>query len=552
MKGWLSLSIGLFLSIRIIQSTKKLKDSMSIRRYFTFYICIFSLLLIGSLQSCSEESDVDDRVTIGTENDGVYIGDLTTNTTTQDNYRRKVAVKKDKDEHVNLLIEFFPISEDENVNIALNDILASIEIYNGPVTLSAAQPQKIGEDEYTLTLDGSIIDKVLKFNAVLDPTTTTTTRSGQINIEFEGTLGEDLSSEALILGFELDSEYFIPNSSKIDSKDGGIRYCITKSATSNNLKSVLPIIRLSGGATISPTLDIPQDFSKPVTYVVTSQDKIFQKKYTITQLDRPEPFSFDNWIVANPLASHLESEYYTPNSQGGFSFNSNNSLYAPYMYLEATESTDPSVPVKPVEKFGVLPSSDSHTGAKAVSIETLKMRPSSVYNIPAIMGGSFYTGNYNEDVSNPANATTYGYPVYYKPLSIKGFFKYQRGSVYELCTNIENPYETIPVSDVFDSMQIRAVVYSVSNIEDESEMLTLAEILNGSSKIIAEGVFTSGDNQASYKEFEVLLNYAEEKPFNYGSYYRVAVLFWSSSDWYLYSGAPGSRLLIDDVEIITE
>lgn len=521
------------------------------KKILTITLYLFSLLILPSLQSCSEIDDLDDGVTIGSENDGVYMGELKTHSEDNTlNYRRKVSVKKNKDAHVDLVIKDYPISEDVNINLPIPEVSATIKEYMGPVTLFADKPYTFEKNEYTLRLDGTIINKVLKFTAVFTPVMPS--ESSSMTIDFEGTLGEELSSSTTIFGFDLISENYIPSSSKIDLDKGTILFCTTKNTTDDALKSVLPDIKLAVGAKISPSIDQPQDFSKPVEYIVTSEDGIFTKKYTVNKLERPQMWSFENWIVANPNVEHTASQYKIPQNQFGFLWNSSDAIIAPYMYLEETSSTDPSVPLRPADEYSVSSTTDSYQGSSAALIQTLKLRSSQVYNMPSVLGGSLYTGNYTEEVSSQALASTFGYPIYYKPLSLKGYFKYHRGANYELCTNIEKPYETITINDKQDSFRALVVLYSVNKSDDNTEMLNFVDILNGAENIIATAELVSSENQSTYAEFELPLTYAEGKDFSYSKYYRIAVLFWSSAESYLYSGAPGSKLYLDNLELITE
>ena len=51
---------------------------------------------------------------------------------------------------------------------------------------------------------------------------------------------------------------------------------------------------LTPGATISPASGSKQDFTEPVTYTVTSEDKQWKKEYTVTiASSRPAPGHFD-------------------------------------------------------------------------------------------------------------------------------------------------------------------------------------------------------------------------------------------------------------------
>lgn len=525
---------------------------IKMKKIYAISLSLICFLLLPNLQSCSKIDDIEDEVTIGTENDGVYMGGLTIHSLDNSaDYRRKVSVQKNnKDAHVDLVIKDYPITGNKNINLPITEVSATIKEYMGPVTLFADKPYTYETKEYTLKLNGSIINKVLKFTAIFTPVNPS--EEEETKIDFEGVLGEELSSSTSIYGFELQTEYYIPSSTKIDSEAGTIYFCTTENATDADLKSILPTIKLATGATIQPAADEPQDFSKPVKYVVTSEDKIFTKTYMVYKLDRPELWDFENWIIANPNAPHLASQYKVPESLFGFSWNSGDALIAPYMNLEETSSNDPTVPVRPADQFSVTATNDSYQGSNAALIQTLKLRSSKVYDIPSILGGSLYTGKYTSEVTHPIQASTYGYPIHYKPMALKGYFKYERGENYELCTNIEKPYETISIPDKQDAFRMLLILYRVDDMEDETEMLSMLDIMNGSDKIIATAEWVSSENKSSYTAFELPLVYQDAKDFSYTSNHRIALFFWSSAESYLYSGAPGSKLFLDNIELVTE
>lgn len=521
------------------------------KKIFTISLFLISFLFIANLHSCSKIDDLEDGVTIGSENDGVYTGELSIQSVDNTQHvRRKVSVKKNKDKHVDLVIKDYPITLEENVNLPITEVLAEIEEYMGPVTLSADKPYTYETVEHTMKLSGSIANKVLKFKVVFTPIDITT--GSETIIEFEGTLGADLNSSTAILSFGLQTDKYIANSSKIEAKQGKIVFCTTKNATDADLESVLPTIILAEGAKVSPALDQPQDFSKPVKYTITSEDGIFTKDYIINKLDRPELWDFEKWVVANPEATNEASHFRIPQTNFGFAWYSSDVAIAPYMHLEQITSTDPTVPLRPADQYGVTATTDSYQGSSAALIQTLKTRPSRVYDIPAVLGGNLYTGKYTANVANSALASTYGYPIYYKPLALKGFYKYKKGENYELCTNIEKPDETITIPEKEDAFRMLVVVYGVDNIEDESQMLTFTDIMGGSDRIIATAEWVGHEDKTTYTPFELPLHYVEGKDFSYTSNYRVALLFWSSAESYLYSGAPGSRLYLDNIELLTE
>ena len=60
----------------------------------------------------------------------------------------------------------------------------------------------------------------------------------------------------------------------------------------------------------------------------------------------------------------------------------------------------------------------------------------------------------------------------------------------------------------------------------------------------------SGGAQAEWKEFEIRFEYKKE--FDPNQKYRLSIAFTSSKDGDKFWGAPGSELIVDDIELVVE
>ena len=72
-------------------------------------------------------------------------------------------------------------------------------------------------------------------------------------------------------------------------------------APGEDVTQVAPIFTLSKGATITPASGMKQDYTKPVVYTVTAEDKMTQKKYTVSitvmeeaKKDKQVTYSFED------------------------------------------------------------------------------------------------------------------------------------------------------------------------------------------------------------------------------------------------------------------
>lgn len=167
----------------------------------------------------------------------------------------------------------------ENTIVEAKDVAITFKGEETPTTWKMNPTKitlnKIGEKK-TITLSTEQTDR---WNAWNTTTPIEVTRGGEEN-------NTTPSSEAKMLSFEL-------NGSKVDIPDGTVIVeCVTPYGT--NLKSAVPIVVCSEGASVMPAPGAPVDFSNssavPVQYTVTSQDKLHQTVYSVkvTQAARNE------------------------------------------------------------------------------------------------------------------------------------------------------------------------------------------------------------------------------------------------------------------------
>ena len=107
---------------------------------------------------------------------------------------------------------------------------------------------------------------------------------------------------------------------------------------------------LTPGATISPASGSKQDFTQPVTYTVTSEDKQWTKEYTVTiASSRPAPghFGFETVKVKNDRVGNFHIFEFSSDSY----WQSPNSSYS-FVIQSPSLEVDPKSPLKGT-KFGI-------------------------------------------------------------------------------------------------------------------------------------------------------------------------------------------------------
>jgi hypothetical protein len=304
------------------------------------------------------------------------------------------------------------------------------------------------------------------------------------------------------------------------------------------VSALVPDIMLSDGATVLPSAGTPQDFSRPVTYTVTAADGKHQRVYTVelTSVSMYK-FGFEHWEALSagythetPVEFDFENKRYTP-------WDSSNKGIAVYQQFNQAS-------LYPIHKTTV--SAQGQYAAEMVTQEGLGSIMG-IINIP-VVAGSLFTGVLNTAnvLQNPLLATEFGQPFDQKPARMTGKYIYKAGSVY-----IDRRGKVAP--QLRDSCAVYAVFYrSDQTLErlNGTNIQTHPNIVAMATMPYADRAGTAGDGFVS---FDLPFVYAagHEVDFEKNNY-KLTIVFSSSFLGDYYEGAPGSRLVVDDIEIITE
>lgn len=297
-----------------------------------------------------------------------------------------------------------------------------------------------------------------------------------------------------------------------------------------DISNLTPNIEITEGATITPSADIPQDFSDTVTYVVRSQDKQWHKTYKVLiKKMLPLKFSFEEWTTAGVgIMQHptLKDQLWGNANQG--------IALAKFGKVEVypTRSTD-----------------DAYKGQYAAMLETQRGGKYFGFLIP-IFSGSLFRGQFGPiNMANFAKSVKFGQPHPIekgRPITFRGYYKYKVGEpFYDEKDNI--------VEGRTDECSIYAVLYKITKGvagTTKDEFLDGTNILT-SDKIVAIAELQDHTAKDQYTPFDLPFKYKEEP--NYKAYdYKLAIVFASSKEGDFYRGAIGSTLIVDEVEVICQ
>ncbi len=310
---------------------------------------------------------------------------------------------------------------------------------------------------------------------------------------------------------------------------------------SADLTNVAPQFVLTPGATIEPANGSAHDFSAgPVTYTVTSENKEYQRTYTVSF----KPYLQHTSEVVNYSFEDYELD---PSSEKYYIWLSYNSqgeevhLWATanpgFQLARGSAKPDeyPTVPCEGINGMGVLMETRS-TGAFGEMVK----RP--------LAAGNFFIGEFDiaKALTETMKATRFGFPFSMKPLKFSGYYKYFPGPVF---TDSDGQVE----EGVQDAGTIYCVFYR--NHDDAGNAIVLfGNTVQTSPYVVGLGRLDIRTKVDDWTKFEIEINYTEEIDYELldNNGYSMAIVCSSSQDGDVYRGAIGSQLYVDEFKIECE
>lgn len=299
---------------------------------------------------------------------------------------------------------------------------------------------------------------------------------------------------------------------------------------------------LTPGATISPASGSKQDFTEPVTYTVTSEDKQWKKEYTVTiASSRPAPGHFDFEQVSRYKKRDTGDElFYEFVISDGLKWACPNEGFMISLSLDPScDPTDPSV-------YPVTQDPSGYRG-KCAKLSTLSTGGFGAMFKKPIAPGTLFLGdfNVNEAMSNHLKATLFGIPETRKPLMLTGYYKYKSGD---------------KVTDK-DSKEIKGkrdlpALYAVFfETDEETSYLDGTNVLT-SPNIVLTAQLEDPKESEEWIHFELPFEPVEGKSIDPAKLkdgrYKLTIVMTSSRDGADFVGAIGSTLLVDEMNLYFE
>lgn len=287
--------------------------------------------------------------------------------------------------------------------------------------------------------------------------------------------------------------------------------------TSVDVKRLTPIFEVSTGATTNILSGEARDFSKPVRITVTSQDGSMMKTYTVSRATQGGglKFDFEEWrtIGSGSLAYEHPAGAWSSGNEG--------------------VKTSKSMIGRP-ERYPLRKTADSHSGSYAAEIVTELVNNTAVVKV-RIAAGSLFLGSFNASniMADPLSGPQFGIPYSGGlPDRLQGWYKYQPGS-----DNLDNDGNSLGKPDACD---IYAILYSgnvitAKNVKNNPNIIAIARLKDGSAK----STWTKFDEEFVYRRQPAA-----------GESLKFSIIMTSSVEGDTYSGAVGSRLVVDDIEVV--
>ena len=333
---------------------------------------------------------------------------------------------------------------------------------------------------------------------------------------------------------------------QVSAHDTDIVFTLAADADTALLRTLSPTFTLSPGATLRCLDGAQPDFRqrRRVAYEVTSQDRRWQRRYTLSFVpaaDFPEFFGFENHALNSPDPHYFTwFEQNTDGTARHFWASGN-----PGFLLSRYDAKPDEYPTS-VEAKG-----RTGTALRLVTQSTGEL--GAAFGKP-IAAGNLFVGSFDlaGALLNPLAATRFGVPVNRIPTRFSGYYKWQPGEVF---TNAQRKAAQAPAPDGKDAPRIYAVAYR--NVDAQGNAVTLDGSNILSSPLVVAVALLDDFTVTGIKEHDAWVHF--DLPFarcapiddrlldRHG--YSLALVFTSSRDGAEFAGAVGSTLLVDDCRL---
>lgn len=349
-----------------------------------------------------------------------------------------------------------------------------------------------------------------------------------------------------------------------------------------DISALAPVFTLTEGATISPASGSVQDFlnadDHTVNYTVTSQDGEWHKTYRVqvVQQLKPDEYRF-NKVELDPTKKYSIFNEIDNNGNFLMAWASGNPGFvmcgeadkaakAKYGKIQYKDHIWEFFPTTAVYKEGTTLSVDGENvanfmlGDKYAQPEFIRLVTRSTGGFGGMVGmpiaaGNIFQGEFDlgNAISAPREATKFGEPYHYKPLTLSGEYRYEAGETF----TDEKGKPVVGRTDIFSIYAIYfltddKVTYIDSNVHYNDfmhpNMVALANLTDAR-------VTGLGDND--WVKFEITFDYSAynkvvDKALLAKGRYKLGIVIASSAEGDYFRGSVGSTLDVRNLKVTHE
>lgn len=301
-----------------------------------------------------------------------------------------------------------------------------------------------------------------------------------------------------------------------------------------DIASLTPIIKITEGATITPSSGTTHNFSNGnmVKYFLTSEDGEWSKEYIFRATTLPDvktlEFDFNDW----DLVKSRGGDYWNPVGYWA----SGNPGIAILRSMTPNVNKRPAYPTMYTDTID-----DVIDGSAALMINQVGFGEPAGYMVP----GSIFLGRFNtlNALIDPLLCPEFGMPVFctksHKPTKFIFDYKYKPGNKYVNKKGIIEPNSV-------DKCNIYALIFTGKG------PLTPKEVSDSGFKgkrIIAYAQLEDRGDSYGWKHIEQDFVYNQDVEWNASDVVQIAIVITASIEGDLFRGAIGSKLVVDNVLI---
>lgn len=297
-----------------------------------------------------------------------------------------------------------------------------------------------------------------------------------------------------------------------------------------DLQHQTPFFIVSPNATMDPPNGTTRDFTTAQQVTVTAQDKTWKKVYTVsfTTDEISTRYTFENAELTNKNRYYQFFEYGS-NGDKIYDWDSGNQGYSTIAGNTAPEDYPTTI-------------TTGRRGGLAVKMQTVYTSSVAAATGNPIAAGNLFLGSFSLNIFNTLKSTRFGLP--YKgemPSSLRGTYKYIAGDVvtdknYNVVEGKKDNFDIYAI--LFESQKKNNYLTGDHDFKD-ARNVAIARIPE-SAKI--------GTN--TWALFEVPFEMVEGKTYDPTKEYMLAIVMSSSIDGAQFTGAIGSTLIVDEIELV--